>query len=73
MGYNENMKEFGNRLRELRKERSLTLEQLGKHTNLTKATLSRWENNRAEIKAPELVLLAKYFGVTTDYLLGLED
>ena len=67
------MQIFGERLRDLRQERNLSLMQLAKLTQISNATLCRWENNTVDVKGAELVILAKFFGVSTDYLLGLED
>lgn len=67
------MKIFSERLKELRTERNMSFEKLSKETKLPRASLCRWENNQSEIKAPELAVLATYFGVTADYLIGLED
>ena len=46
---------------------------LAKELKVSTASIYRWENCQAEIKAGQLILLAKFFGVSTDYLLGLED
>ena len=67
------MKIFAERLRELRQEKGLSMMQLSKKINISDATISRWENNQSSIKAEELVTLSKFFNVTTDYLLGLEN
>lgn len=64
--------DFGYRLRELRTEKKLTQTLVAKHLNLSKATISGYENN---IKTPSievLVQLSLLYGVSTDYLLGLE-
>lgn len=37
------------------------------------ASYSRWENGIADIRSDQLLILAKYFGVSADYLLGLEE
>lgn len=72
--YNEIMKKIvGERLSELRLSKKLTIKQLSEKTLLSQASISRWENNIADIKAENLICLAKFFNVTTDYLLGLED
>ena len=67
------MKEFGERLKELRTERGLTTKALGQEIGVSDTTICRWENDRCEVKAPELVKLAQCFCVSTDFLLGLED
>lgn len=67
------MKIFAQRLRELRYERHLSMKQLAKAIDTTDAAISNWENEINEPKISYLISLAKYFGVSCDYLLGLED
>lgn len=67
------MKIFAERLRELRIERKLSMKQLAKSINTTDAAISNWENDINEPKITYLKAIAIYFGVSTDYLLGLED
>ena len=67
------MKIFGERLRELRTEKGLSIQSLSKEVQIGVASICRWENGQADGKGAQLVVLAKYFGVSTDYLLGLED
>ena len=58
------------RLRELRKEKGLTLEQMANDLNTTKVTLSRYENGTREPKSEMLSQLSDYFNVSIDYLFG---
>lgn len=67
------MKIFGERLKELREEKGLSAKSLGKNIGVSDAAILNWENNINDIKGEYLVELAKFFGVSTDYLLGLED
>lgn len=46
---------------------------LGKAIAVSDATICRWENGISDIKSDQLVLLAKFFGVSSDYLLGIEE
>ena len=64
---------LGDRLKELRKEQNLSFEKLGKLTGLDKSSLCNWENCKYDISSDDLVVLAKFYKVSTDYLLGLED
>ena len=64
---------IGERLNELRLDKNLTIKQLSKLTALSESSISRWENDQADIKAEHIIRLAKFFCVTTDYLLGMED
>ena len=67
------MKIFAERLKELRKEKGLSIKALSKEIKIGAACICRWENCQADVKGSQLVLLAEYFGVSADYLLGLED
>ena len=67
------MKIFSQRLRELRQDKNLSMKQLAKELNITDAAISNWENEINEPKISYLKSIALFFGVSTDYLLGLED
>lgn len=67
------MKTFAERLKLLRHEKGLSQMQLAKATGLSHTALVYWENESRIPNAKSVVVLAKYFGVTTDYLLGLAD
>ena len=67
------MEIFAKRLKELRLEKGLSVRRLAKEVKIGVASLSRWENCQADVKGYQLVILAKYFGVTIDYLMGLTD
>ena len=64
---------FATRLRELRNEKKLSMMDLAKEINTTDATISNWENDLNEPKISYLIRLAKFFDVSTDFLLGLKD
>ena len=62
------------RLKDLRVERSLTLEQLSAETGISKSALGRYEaDDFKDISPFSMVELAKFYGVSTDYLLGLTE
>lgn len=64
--------DFGLRLKELRKKKKLTQQQVARRLNLTKASISGYENNTITPPNDMLVKLALMYGVSTDYLLGLD-
>ncbi len=67
------MEIFAERLKELRIEKNLNQRELAKQIGYSQAAITRWENN---IKIPNIVALkaiAMFFGVTSDYLIGLEN
>lgn len=62
------------RLKDLRVERGLTLEQLSAETGISKSALGKYEaDDFKDISPFSMVELAKFYGVTTDYLLGLTE
>ncbi|HBF38230.1 MAG TPA: hypothetical protein DDW50_13020 [Firmicutes bacterium] len=64
---------FGIRLRELREETNLSQRQLGENLGTTKTTINRYENDLREPEFATLIQIAKFFGVSADYLLGIKD
>lgn len=66
-----NVCDFGTIFRQLRKNHNLTQAELGKQIGLSKAVISKYENGMGYPTLDMLVLIADYFGVTTDYLLGV--
>lgn len=64
---------FGKRLRELRKEAGLSMKQLSLKVGIADSCISRWENGLTIVNADQLIIFAKFFNVSTDYLLGLRD
>ena len=63
--------EFGENLRKLRKGRGMTQSELGGHVGLSKAVISKYENALGYPSYDVLIRIAQYFGVSTDYLLGV--
>ena len=62
------------RLKDLRVERGLTLEQLAEQTKISKSALGSYEaDDFKDISHYVLIKLAKFYGVTADYLLGLTE
>lgn len=65
---------IGERLKDLRVERRLTLEQLAELTQLSKSALGKYENDDYKDISPfAITTLAKLYGVSTDYLLGVSE
>jgi transcriptional regulator with XRE-family HTH domain len=58
------------RLRELRKERGLTLQQVGEQASIDVSTLSRLESGKRRLALDHIPGLAAALGVSTDELLG---
>ena len=60
-------------LKQLRIEKGLSQGQLAKLTHITQTNISRWENEETQMSVGYLTILADFFGVSTDYLLGREN
>ncbi|HJD23927.1 MAG TPA: helix-turn-helix transcriptional regulator [Firmicutes bacterium] len=58
------------RLKELRKSCSLSQRELGDALGLSKSSIGNYENGYRQPDMATLNLLADYFGVTVDYLIG---
>lgn len=65
--------EFKSRIKQLRMEKKFTHTQLASQFGKTEAAVRAWETGRTKPDADTLIILAEYFGCTTDYLLGLSD
>ena len=64
---------FAERLKELRLARGLSQMQLAKVLNISQSAIAKWELNKTEPTASAIILIAEYFGETTDYLLGVTN
>ena len=64
---------FVQRLSELVVDSGKMQKDICKEMGIPKQKLSRWKTGYNEPSMDELIMLASYFNVTSDYLLGLED
>ena len=62
-----------NRLKELRKEKGLTQDDLAELLEVTKSTIFNWENGVSNIKPDRLKKLCEIFDVDATYLLGYNN
>ena len=68
------MKEIiSNKIKQLRMERNLSQQEVSNAICVSQRTVSSWENGENEPKASYIVKLAKFYDVSADYLLGLEE
>ncbi len=68
-----NNNSFGKILKLLRCDKDISQRTLSEEFGVTNQTISLWETGQREPDFDTLVKIAKYFNVTTDYLLGIED
>ena len=64
---------MNNKIKELRKKKKLTQEELAQKINVTKLTISRWERGERVPKSDKAQQLAEFFEVSVDYLLGYDN
>lgn len=77
MNGTETTKIFADRVSELIneecKKQNITLEELGERIGVKRSSLSKYQNDNSEPGINSAVKIAQYFGVTLDYLCGMED
>lgn len=61
------------RIRDLREDSDLTQAKLSKILNCSQRTYSNYELGAVNLPVDILIGLSKFYGVTTDYILGLTD
>lgn len=64
---------IGERLYDLRKDFGLTQDELAEILKINKHSISSYERDKSEPPDAIKICMAKFFGVSVDYLLGLTD
>lgn len=64
---------FKDTLKELRTEKGIGQVKLAQELGVSKGVISLWENGLREPTMTSLILIADYFGVTIDFLVGREN
>lgn len=67
------MNKFAERLKELREEKNISQMELGVLTGISQSAIGRYELKERMPTIDNVISLCKFFGVTSDYLIGLED
>ena len=67
------MNKFKDNLKLLRQEKNLGQIELAKILGVSKGIISLWENGLREPTLSNLIAISKYFKISIDYLVGLED
>ena len=63
---------FGERLRELRTQKGISQEDLGKRLGVSKQTVSNWEIENVTPALDMFLNIVNYFRTTPDYMLGYD-
>lgn len=66
------MKELREMIRDLREDRDLKQKDVARYLNIAQQTYSNYENGRRYIPTWVVTALAKFYKVSTDYLLGAD-
>lgn len=64
---------FSDKLKELRKARGLSQEELSEVLDVSRQSISKYENGTAEPDIDKLAIMVKFFDVSFDYLLGEDE
>lgn len=64
---------FGEKVRNLREDKDLNQTQLGQALCMTQRKVSFIECGKTEPSIDDIIAFCKFFGVSADYLLGIED
>ena len=64
---------IGIKIKELRNEKNLTQEQLAEKLQISRSALGLYETDKRQVPNELILTIARFFGVTTDFLFGLED
>lgn len=65
---------FGERLFELRKTKNISQEELAELLDVSRQSISKWENDKAYPEMTRLLFMSEFFDVSLDYLMrGTED
>ena len=65
--------DLGKKIMTMRNEKNLSQEQLAEKLNVTRQTISNWENGKFYPDIDSLVNLSKFFNVSLDNLLSYDD
>lgn len=64
---------IGNRIKELRRSKEITQEEFADYLGVSYQSVSRWENGVCYPDMELLPIIADFFSVTVDYLMGVDD
>lgn len=67
------MSKFADNLKMLRQERNIGQVELATKLDVSKGIISLWENGKREPTLTYIIKIAKFFNVSADFLIGLEN
>jgi len=64
---------YNERIREIREDNSLTQQKIADQLNIGQRTYADYESGKTRIPVDNLLILAKYYNVSLDYITGASD
>lgn len=61
------------RIKDLREDGDITQKEIAAYLHVRQNTYSQYENGQRQLPIEYLIALAKFYGTSTDYILGLTD
>lgn len=61
------------RLRDIREDRDITQKEIAEILHIRQNTYSQYESGKRQVPVEVIITLARYYRVSTDYLLGVSD
>lgn len=65
--------EYAQKIRDLREDKDLTQTQIAQLLNTTKNQVGKYERGEQEMPIKHLITLAKFYNVSTDYILCMPE
>ena len=65
--------EYVKRIRDLREDRDMTQQEIAQVLGTSQTMYARYERGANELPIRHLIALCRYYGVSSDYILGLKD
>lgn len=65
--------DYAQKLRDLREDKDLTQAQIAQLLNTSKNQIGKYERGEQEMPIKHLITLAKFYNVSTDYILGMPE
>ena len=66
------MQNYNEKVRELRETKGITQKVIAEVLQITREQYHLYESGKRELPIKHLIILCKYYGVSADYILGLE-
>ena len=73
ISHNEILYNIFMKLKQLREENNISQTEIANYLNIKQNTYSQYETGKRQLSIEMLIKIAKFYKVSTDYILDLED